>query len=51
MKPSRMLVIAQKGQTLALLKMLALGTRQIEAGRVVPADDAFRRLRGNKKRR
>jgi prevent-host-death family protein len=32
-------------ETLALLKILALGHRQLEEGRVVPAKDAFRRLR------
>jgi prevent-host-death family protein len=33
-------------ETLALLKILALGNRQIEAGKVVPAADVLRRLRG-----
>ena len=32
-------------ETLALLKILALGRRQIEDGRVVPAADALRALR------
>ena len=32
-------------ETLALLKILALGRRQIEDGRVVPAADALRTLR------
>lgn len=32
-------------ETLALLKLLALGTRDIEAGRTVPARDAIARLR------
>lgn len=32
-------------ETLALLKILALGRRQIEEGKSVPADDVFRRLR------
>ena len=32
-------------ETLALLKMLALGDRQIEAGKVQPAADVFARLR------
>ena len=32
-------------ETLALLKMLALGDRQIEAGQVQPAADVFARLR------
>ncbi|HNY86387.1 MAG TPA: type II toxin-antitoxin system Phd/YefM family antitoxin [Candidatus Hydrogenedentes bacterium] len=32
-------------ETLALLKILALGCRQIEDGRVVPAADALRTLR------
>ena len=33
--------------TMALLKILALGNRQIEEGRVVPAKEAIRRLRNN----
>jgi len=33
-------------ETLALLKILALGNRQIEEGRTVRAQDAIRRLRG-----
>lgn len=33
-------------ETLALLKLLALGERQVEAGRVQPAEDVLRRLRG-----
>ena len=33
-------------EALALLKILALGTRQIEAGKVVPAAEVLRRLRG-----
>jgi prevent-host-death family protein len=32
-------------ETLALLKILALGQRQVERGRVVPAAEAFRRAR------
>ena len=32
-------------ETLALLKILALGDRQIEAGRVQPAADVIARLR------
>ena len=35
----------QTQQTLALLKILALGNRQIEQGRVVPAAQAIRRLK------
>lgn len=35
----------QTQETLALLKILALGNRQIEAGRTVPAGEAIRRLR------
>jgi prevent-host-death family protein len=31
-------------ETLALLKLLALGQQDIEAGRVTPADEAFERL-------
>ena len=32
-------------ETMALLKILALGTRQIEAGKVQPAADVIKRLR------
>ncbi|MCY3932869.1 MAG: hypothetical protein OXH70_14265 [Acidobacteria bacterium] len=36
---------AQTAETLALLKILKLGDRQIEAGQVQPAADVFARLR------
>ena len=35
-------------ETLALLKILALGNREIEEGRIVRADDAIRRARGRR---
>ena len=35
----------QTQETMALLKILALGTRQIEEGRVQPAEDVIKRLR------
>lgn len=35
----------QTQETLALLKLLALGTQQIEAGKVKPADEFIARLR------
>jgi prevent-host-death family protein len=35
----------QTQETMALLKILALGTRQIEEGKVQPAEDAIKRLR------
>lgn len=35
----------QTQETLALLKLLALGTQQIEAGKVMPADEFIARLR------
>ena len=35
-------------ETLALLKILALGNRQIEAGEVAPAATVIERLRGKK---
>jgi len=35
-------------ETMALLKILALGNRQIEERRVVPAGEAIRRLQGKK---
>jgi prevent-host-death family protein len=37
-------------ETLALLKILALGRRQVEEGRTVPADEVFRRLRKRRAR-
>ena len=41
----------EEGQeTMALLKILALGNRQIEQGRVLPADEAIHRLQGKKAR-
>ena len=41
----------QDQETLALLKILALGRRQVEAGRIVPAHEVFRRLRERRPRR
>jgi len=35
----------QTQETMALLKILALGMRQIEEGKVLPAEDVLRRLR------
>ena len=35
----------QTQETLALLKILALGTRQIEEGKAQPAEDVIKRLR------
>jgi prevent-host-death family protein len=37
-------------ETLALLKILALGNRQIEEGRTVPAKDAIKRIREKRAR-
>ena len=41
----------QDQETLALLKILALGRRQVEAGKIVPAEEVFRRLRERRSRR
>lgn len=41
----------QDQETLALLKILALGRRQVEQGKTVPAAAAFRRLRERRSRR
>ncbi len=38
----------QTQETMALLKILAIGTRQIDAGKVQPAEDVIRRLRGRR---
>jgi len=38
----------QTQQAMALLKILALGMRQIEEGRVLPARDVIKRLRKQK---
>jgi prevent-host-death family protein len=38
-------------ETLALLKILALGNRQVEAGKTVAAGDVIRRLRGRAARK
>lgn len=40
----------QTQETMALLKILALGNRQIEEGKVVSARDAIKRLRQEKTR-
>jgi prevent-host-death family protein len=40
----------QMQETMALLKILALGNRQIQAGKVVPANVAIKRLRKSKAR-
>ena len=40
----------QMQQTMALLKILALGNRQIQEGKVVPANVAIKRLRKSKAR-
>ena len=40
----------QTQETMALLKILALGNRQIEEGKVVPAGVAIKRLRESKAR-
>ena len=41
----------QTQETMALLKILALGSRQMEKGRVQLADDVIQRLRGQGKSR
>jgi len=35
----------QTQQTMALLKILALGMRQVEEGKVLPAENVIKRLR------
>ncbi|MCP3690021.1 MAG: type II toxin-antitoxin system Phd/YefM family antitoxin [Gammaproteobacteria bacterium] len=41
----------QTQETMALLKMLALGQRQIDEGKVQPASDAVAKLRNRSKNR
>ncbi len=41
----------QTQETMALLKVLALGTRQIEEGKVQPAGDVIKRMREQRKSR
>lgn len=41
----------QTQETMALLKILALGTRQIEEGKVRPAGEVIQRLRNRNKSR
>lgn len=40
----------QTQETLALLKILALGMNQVEEGKVQPAGDVIQRLRGQSKK-
>ena len=40
----------QGQETMALLKVLALGMRQIGEGKIQPAEDALKRLRGRRER-
>jgi len=41
----------QTQETMALLKILALGMRQVEEGKVQPAGDAIRQLRDRSRKR
>ena len=41
----------QTQQTIALLKILSLGTRQIEEGKVLPAEEVVERLRNRREDR
>jgi prevent-host-death family protein len=41
----------QTQQTIALLKILSLGMRQIEEGKVLPAEDVIKRLRERRENR
>lgn len=45
---ARKLIYEQTQETLALLKILALGNRQIDEGQVLSAAEAVRRVRGKK---
>jgi antitoxin (DNA-binding transcriptional repressor) of toxin-antitoxin stability system len=44
------LVITQNGVAMAVLKILALGKRQVQEGKIVPAKVAIKRLRKSKAR-
>ena len=41
----------QTGETLALLKILALGNRQVEQGKATPARSALKKVNERRKRR
>ena len=41
----------QTQETIALLKILSVGIRQIEKGKVFPAEDVIKRLRGQRESR
>ena len=41
----------QTQETIALLKVLALGNQEIERGDVMPVEEAFKKLRGKTKSR
>lgn len=41
----------QTQETMALLKILALGNREVEEGKVQPADSVIKNLRGQRKSR
>lgn len=41
----------QTQETMALLKILALGTRQVEEGKIRPADEVIQELRERRKAR
>ena len=49
--PSQALTLVQGTLDLLLLKILALGRRQVEQGRVIPVKEAFRRARAKLARR
>jgi prevent-host-death family protein len=38
-------------ETLALLKIIALGNREVAAGRTIPSAEVFRRLRARRRKR
>jgi hypothetical protein len=47
MRYSKRIKPKETRETLALLKILALGNQEVAAGRVKPAADAIARLRGS----
>lgn len=51
MKPTRIKSEHARQETLALLRILALGNRDVAAGRTIASSEVFRRLRTRSRKR